>query len=124
MATIYKRVRRKPIPKGAKLWTFRGKQVAEWTDGRGEKQRAPVSEDGAAVLLESQLYTVEYFDHEGRRRRKGLINPWQHFWQHSPPTGGKQNRGFDGDTTETPDPERVYKCGGQGSRTLNRQAGT
>lgn len=71
MATVYKRARRKPIPDGAKLRTFRGKQVAEWTDGRGEKQRAPLSEDGAAVLLESQFYTVEYFDHEGRRRRKG-----------------------------------------------------
>ena len=70
MATIFKRHRRRPIPDGAAVKMFRGKRVAEWTDGRGHRQRAILSEDGKAVMLEAEFYSVEYFDHEGRRRRK------------------------------------------------------
>jgi len=71
VASVYKRARRKPIPDGATLRTFRGRQVAEWTDGRGEKQRAPLSEDGQAMMVQAKFYTIAYFDHEGKRRRKG-----------------------------------------------------
>ncbi len=71
MATVYKRNRRKPIPDGATLKTFRGKAVAEWVDGRGDKQRAPLTEDGQAVMIEAKHYTIEYFDHEGQRHRVG-----------------------------------------------------
>jgi len=71
VASIYKRTRRKPVPDGTTLKTFRGKQVAEWIDGRGDKQRASVSKDGKTVMVEAAFYTVEWFDHEGRRRRRG-----------------------------------------------------
>jgi len=71
MASVFKRRRRKPIPEGATLKTFRGNPVAEWTDGRGQRQRAPLADDGKAIMQEAEFYCVEYFDHEGQRRRKG-----------------------------------------------------
>ncbi len=70
MATVFKRRRRRPIPPGATLKTFRGKQVAEWTDGRGDKQRASLAEDGQAVMVEAEYYSVEYFDQNGERKRE------------------------------------------------------
>ena len=70
MATIYKRRRRKPIPEGAETISRSGKQFAVWTS-RGRRQRAPLSDDGGAIIVEPDTYTVEWFDHEGKRRRKG-----------------------------------------------------
>ena len=72
MASVYKRRRRKPIPNGAEIVRRKGQQVAVWTNLRtGRKQRAPVSEDGTAIVITADTYTVEWFDHERRRRRKG-----------------------------------------------------
>jgi len=41
-----------------------------------------------------------------------------------PLTGQEEKKGCDADTTATPNPERACGSGGQGTRTLNRQAGT
>ena len=71
MASVYKRTRRKRIPDGAELVTYRGKPCATWQDGRGRKQRAPLSEDGRAIIVEAEHYTIELFNHEGRRKRIG-----------------------------------------------------
>jgi len=71
MATVFKRRRRKPIPSGATMKTYQGKRVAEWVDGRGDRQRAPLSDDGQAVMVEAEYYSVEYSDHTGQRKRKG-----------------------------------------------------
>jgi len=51
--------------------TFRKKPCAVWRDGRGQKQRAPLSDDGEAIVVEAKYYTIEYFNHEGRRERVG-----------------------------------------------------
>ena len=70
MATVYKRSRRKPIPEGAEIITRKGKKSAVWTNRKtGRKQRAEVSDDGEAVVIVAKGYTVEWFDHEGKRRR-------------------------------------------------------
>jgi integrase len=74
MATVYKRTRRKPIPKGAETVERKGRRYAVWTS-RGRQHRAPLSDDGAAVLIEADEYTVEYFDHTGKRRRVGSGTP-------------------------------------------------
>ena len=65
MATIYKRTRRKPIPQGAEIIQRDGKRFAVWLD-RGRRRRAPLADDGAAILDESSDYTIEYFNHRGR----------------------------------------------------------
>jgi hypothetical protein len=43
MASVYLRVRREPMPEGARVVERKGKRVAEWTDAAGRKHRAPVS---------------------------------------------------------------------------------
>jgi integrase len=72
MATIYKRTRRKPIPKGAEIVSRNGQQFALWTDRRTKRRhRAPLSDDGRVVIVQADCYTIEWFDHENKRRRKG-----------------------------------------------------
>ena len=71
MASVYKRKRRQQIPENAEIVTFRRKPCVAWRDGRGRRQRAPLSEDGQAIVVEAKYYTIEYFDHEGQRRREG-----------------------------------------------------
>ncbi len=71
MATFFKRQTRKPIPEGAVLKTIRGKRVAEWKDKQGRTQRAPLSEDGQAILIESETWSALYFDENGKRRQVG-----------------------------------------------------
>ncbi len=76
MATVYKRTRRRPIPKGAEIVTRSGKKYATWTDKRTKRQRrAPLADDAKAILLEAAHYTIEYFDHDGQRRRVGSKTP-------------------------------------------------
>jgi hypothetical protein len=73
MATIYRRKRRKPIPDGADTITRKGQRFAVWTDAKtGRKHKAPLSDDGAAILLELSGYTIQWFDHNGRRRKKAV----------------------------------------------------
>lgn len=69
MATIYKRTRKAPIPTGAEIIERRGERFAVWTIGK-RKRRALLTPDGGAVLLESAGYTIEYYDHNGARKRK------------------------------------------------------
>jgi integrase len=72
MATIYKRTRRKPIPEGAEIISRNGQRFALWSDRRTKRrQRAPLSDDGRVVIVQADCYTIEWFDHENKRRRKG-----------------------------------------------------
>ncbi len=76
MATVYKRTRRRSIPKGAEIGTRGGRKYATWTDKRTKRQRrAPLADDAQAILLEEAHYTIEYFDHDGQRRRVGSKTP-------------------------------------------------
>ena len=69
VATIYKANRRRPIPEGAEILESRGKRYAEWTDGN-RRRRAPLSADGLSIVVEAAGYTIQYFDHNGQRRKK------------------------------------------------------
>lgn len=70
VATIYKRRDLRPIPEGAEIVTYRGKRYAKWTNAKTDTvQRAPLSPSGDKIVCESPYYTVQYFDHDGRRQK-------------------------------------------------------
>jgi len=69
MATVYKRTRRKAIPRGAEIIEYRGKRYAVWTSRGGRKRKASLTDDGQAVLIEDDHYTVEWWTWDGKRRR-------------------------------------------------------
>ena len=72
MASVYKRRRRKPIPDGAEIVQRNGKRVAVWVNRKtGRRERAPLSDDGQAVIIQADTYTIEWFEHADKRRRKG-----------------------------------------------------
>ncbi len=72
MASVYKRSRRKPIPEDAEIVQRGGRRFAVWTDNRTKRRRrATLSDDGKAIIVQAGGYTIEWFDHDGRRRRKG-----------------------------------------------------
>lgn len=76
MATIYKPKRRWPIPEGAKIVTCKGRRFAVWNHPKnGRRQKAPLSDDGEAVLLEASGYVIQYFDADGRRRKESTRCP-------------------------------------------------
>jgi len=69
MATVYRRRRKKPIPTRATIEHYRGKPMAVWTDRRtGRKRRARLA-GGGTIEVEDERYTIEYFDHAGKRQR-------------------------------------------------------
>ena len=54
---------------GAEIVTRKGERFAVWTaDGR--RHRAPLTPDGTRITLERAGYTIQYFDHAGKRRKK------------------------------------------------------
>ena len=68
---LFRRTQRKPIPEGAKITRLRsGQRIAKWTDARGDKQEARVSEDGQHVLVEAGKWTARYRDASGRLVQK------------------------------------------------------
>ena len=69
MATVYKRTRKKPIPKAAEIVEARGRRYAVWTSRGKRKRRAPLTDDGRAVEIEDPGYTVEWYAWNGPRRR-------------------------------------------------------
>jgi len=70
MATVYRRKRTYPIPDGAEIVTYRGKRYAKWTDPKtGKAERAPLNKAEDKIIVESEFYTVQYFDHNGKRRK-------------------------------------------------------
>jgi len=70
MATVYRRKRSYPIPVGAELVTLRNRRYARWTDDKtGKLERAPLNAAEDKVIVESEFYTVQYFDHNGKRRK-------------------------------------------------------
>ena len=69
MATIYKAKRRTPIPEGAEILESRGKRFAVWTAG-DRRRRAPLSADGLSIIVAGAGYVIQYFDHNGKRRKK------------------------------------------------------
>ena len=72
MASIYKRREWRPIPEGAEVVTYRGRRYAKWMNAKTDTmQRAQLNEEGTRVIREAEFYTIEYYDHDGQRVRKG-----------------------------------------------------
>lgn len=83
MATIYKRTQLRRIPTGAEIVERKGRRYAVWTDGKTERRtRAPivVPKKGKRVgqelvAVEAAGYTIEYYNHEGERKKKSTRCP-------------------------------------------------
>ena len=70
MGTLYKQRKYKPIPENAEIIRRRTGKVARWTDGRGTKKEAPLSDDGAQIILETGPWWGKYRDHNGIVKRR------------------------------------------------------
>jgi len=71
MASVYKRSYTAALPSGAEIVQRKGERLAVWTaDGR--RHRAPLTPDGTRIVLQRQGYTIQYFDHEGKRRKESV----------------------------------------------------
>ena len=68
MASVYRKVVTGKLPAGAELFTRKGERFAQWKDGKGKRQTAPVFEgrDGSLrVRVESGTYIGKYRDGQG-----------------------------------------------------------
>ncbi len=76
MATLYKQRKHKSIPENAEIVRRRNSKVARWVDGRGNRQEAPLSEDGTQIILETGPYWCKYRDYNGiiKRRSTGCLD--------------------------------------------------
>ena len=63
---LFKRTRKRPTPPGAEIIEKRGKTLARWTSGHGNRQEAPVTPDGQHVMLEAEFFTARYRAADGR----------------------------------------------------------
>ena len=69
MASVFRRVKRLPMPAGAKVVERKGEMVAEWRDAAGKRKTAPLSKDGSGIRVESATYTVQFYDEHGKAQR-------------------------------------------------------
>ncbi|MGD9127166.1 MAG: site-specific integrase [Planctomycetia bacterium] len=65
MGSIYKRVRKRPIPKNAEIITHRDRTMVLWGGKNHRKYRSPLTDDGRQMLVESQTYYMKYTDQNG-----------------------------------------------------------
>ncbi len=63
---LFKRTRKRTMPPGAEIVEKRGRTLARWTDGHGNRQEAPVTADGQHVMLEAEFFTGRYRAADGR----------------------------------------------------------
>ncbi len=61
MSSIYKKRKKSPIPDNAEI--LKSKNIVEWINGRGKKQKAELSEDGKSMIIESSVWYARYLDH-------------------------------------------------------------
>jgi hypothetical protein len=52
MAGVFRRVKKMPMPAGARVVERKGERFAEWLDARGKRRTAPLSKDGNGILFE------------------------------------------------------------------------
>jgi integrase len=67
MASIFKKADVRPVPEGAEVITRKGEKFARWKDRRGRTMTAPLSEDGAHIVVERRSWYVAYEGADGRR---------------------------------------------------------
>jgi integrase len=69
MASVFRRVKKMPLPEGARVVERKGIRVAEWRDANGRRRQAPLSKDGSGIRVESATYTVQFMDEHGHPQR-------------------------------------------------------
>ena len=69
MAGVFRRVKKMPLPEGARVVERKGEMVAEWRDANGKRRTAPVSKDGSGIRVEAATYTVQFYDEHGHPQR-------------------------------------------------------
>ena len=69
MAGVFRRVKKMPLPAGARVVERKGEMVAEWVDVRGKRRTAPLSKDGTGIRVETATYTVQFYDEHGQPQR-------------------------------------------------------
>ena len=69
MASVFRRVKKQPLPEGARVVERKGGRVAEWLDANGKRRTAPLSKDGSGIRVESATYTVQFMDEHGHPQR-------------------------------------------------------
>ena len=65
MGSIYKRVRKRPIPPDAEIVTQRGMKLILWGGKNHRKRKSLLTDDGRHMLVESQMYYMKYIDENG-----------------------------------------------------------
>ena len=65
MGSIYKRVRKRPIPKNAEIITQRGTKLVLWGGKNNRKRKSLLTDDGRHMLVEGQTYHMKYIDENG-----------------------------------------------------------
>lgn len=68
MATLFKKQFTKPIPDGAQIMTRKvkgqNKQFEQWTDRRGKRRTAELTDSGNRIKVEATTWTAKYRDGE------------------------------------------------------------
>ena len=70
MGSIYKRIRKRPIPANAEIVTSRGKKYAGWVGRNKRQHRAILSEDETHMLAKSEHWYIAYIDENGNRAQE------------------------------------------------------
>ena len=69
MASVFRRVKKMPMPAGARVAERKGERFAEWRDANGKRRTAPLSKDGSGIRVEAATYTVQFYDEHGHPQR-------------------------------------------------------
>ena len=69
MASVFRRVKKLPMPSGAVVVERKGEMVAEWRDAAGKRKTAPLSKDGSGIRVEASTYSVQFYDEHGKAQR-------------------------------------------------------
>ena len=68
MGSVFRKTATKPLPTGAKIIVRKGKELAEWVDGKGKRRTAPVTKgrDGSTrIVITARTYTAKFRDGSG-----------------------------------------------------------
>jgi integrase len=65
MASVFRRVKKQPLPEAARVVERKGGRFAEWLDAKGKRRTAPLTKDGLGIRVQARTYTVRYVDENG-----------------------------------------------------------
>lgn len=68
MGSIYKRVRKRPIPGDAEVITQHGKTMVVWSGKNGRKRKSLLADDGKHMLVKSETWCLAFTDENGLKQ--------------------------------------------------------